>query len=77
MTAAWLNFARFTDKIEKFWYLETNWSPFWVSQLFAVAWNIFAMKIMGKQFVMGETIKDAVNAAQEKEKKRYVFPTTC
>jgi len=36
------------------------------------AMNI-AMKIMGKQFVMGETIQDAVKRAQEKEKKGYVY----
>ncbi|MGO4891731.1 bifunctional proline dehydrogenase/L-glutamate gamma-semialdehyde dehydrogenase PutA [Flavobacterium sp. W21_SRS_FM6] len=36
------------------------------------AMNI-AMKIMGKQFVMGETIKDAVKRAQEKEKNGYVY----
>jgi RHH-type proline utilization regulon transcriptional repressor/proline dehydrogenase/delta 1-pyrroline-5-carboxylate dehydrogenase len=36
------------------------------------AMNI-AMKVMGKQFVMGETIEDAVDRAEEKEKKGYVF----
>lgn len=36
------------------------------------AMNI-AMKIMGKQFVMGENIKDAVKRAQEKEKNGYVY----
>ena len=36
------------------------------------AMNI-AMKVMGKQFVMGETIKDAVKRAQEKEKNGYVY----
>jgi RHH-type transcriptional regulator, proline utilization regulon repressor / proline dehydrogenase / delta 1-pyrroline-5-carboxylate dehydrogenase len=36
------------------------------------AMNI-AMRIMGKQFVMGETIKDAVKRAQEKEKNGYVY----
>jgi RHH-type proline utilization regulon transcriptional repressor/proline dehydrogenase/delta 1-pyrroline-5-carboxylate dehydrogenase len=36
------------------------------------AMNI-AMKIMGKQFVMGETIEDAVKRAQEKEKFGYVY----
>lgn len=36
------------------------------------AMNI-AMKIMGKQFVMGETIKDAVKRATEKEKIGYVY----
>lgn len=36
------------------------------------AMNI-AMKIMGKQFVMGETIEDAVKRAQEKEKIGYVY----
>jgi len=36
------------------------------------AMNI-AMKIMGKQFVMGETIKDAVKRAEEKEKIGYVY----
>lgn len=36
------------------------------------AMNI-AMKIMGKQFVMGETIKDAVERAEEKEKIGYVY----
>jgi len=32
-----------------------------------------AIKIMGKQFVMGETIVDAVERAKEKEKQGYVF----
>lgn len=36
------------------------------------AMNI-AMKIMGKQFVMGETIEDAVKRAAEKETKGYVY----
>nr|WP_136250536.1 bifunctional proline dehydrogenase/L-glutamate gamma-semialdehyde dehydrogenase PutA [Ningiella ruwaisensis] len=36
------------------------------------AMNI-AMKVMGKQFVMGETIEDAVDRAEEKEKKGYVY----
>lgn len=36
------------------------------------AMNI-AMKIMGKQFVMGETIEDAVKRAQDKEKIGYVY----
>jgi RHH-type proline utilization regulon transcriptional repressor/proline dehydrogenase/delta 1-pyrroline-5-carboxylate dehydrogenase len=36
------------------------------------AMNI-AMKVMGKQFVMGETIEDAVKRAQEKEKVGYVY----
>ena len=36
------------------------------------AMNI-AMKVMGKQFVMGETIEDAVERAEEKEKKGYVY----
>lgn len=36
------------------------------------AMNI-AMKIMGKQFVMGENIKDAVERAQEKERNGYVY----
>lgn len=36
------------------------------------AMNI-AMKVMGKQFVMGETIQDAVKRAQEKEKIGYVY----
>jgi RHH-type proline utilization regulon transcriptional repressor/proline dehydrogenase/delta 1-pyrroline-5-carboxylate dehydrogenase len=36
------------------------------------AMNI-AMKVMGKQFVMGETIEDAVKRAQEKEKIGYVY----
>ncbi|MBT1450250.1 bifunctional proline dehydrogenase/L-glutamate gamma-semialdehyde dehydrogenase PutA [Glaciecola sp. XM2] len=36
------------------------------------AMNI-AMKVMGKQFVMGETIEDAVERAQEKERKGYVY----
>ncbi len=36
------------------------------------AMNI-AMKVMGKQFVMGENIKDAVKRAQEKEKIGYVY----
>ncbi|WP_395345141.1 bifunctional proline dehydrogenase/L-glutamate gamma-semialdehyde dehydrogenase PutA [Ningiella sp. W23] len=36
------------------------------------AMNI-AMKVMGKQFVMGETIEDALERAQEKEKKGYVY----
>ncbi len=33
----------------------------------------FAMKIMGKQFVMGETIEDATERALEKEQKGYVY----
>ncbi|MEC4088716.1 bifunctional proline dehydrogenase/L-glutamate gamma-semialdehyde dehydrogenase PutA [Pseudoalteromonas rubra] len=33
----------------------------------------FAMKIMGKQFVMGETIQDAITRAAEKEQKGYVY----
>lgn len=36
------------------------------------AMNI-AMKIMGKQFVMGETIEDAVKRAKNKEKQGYVY----
>jgi RHH-type proline utilization regulon transcriptional repressor/proline dehydrogenase/delta 1-pyrroline-5-carboxylate dehydrogenase len=36
------------------------------------AMNI-AMKVMGKQFVMGETIEDAVERAEEKERKGYVY----
>jgi len=36
------------------------------------AMNI-AMKVMGKQFVMGETIEDAVKRAQDKEKAGYVY----
>ena len=36
------------------------------------AMNI-AMKIMGKQFVMGENIKDAVLRAQDKERSGYVY----
>lgn len=36
------------------------------------AMNI-AMKVMGQQFVMGETIEDAVKRAQEKERKGYVY----
>ena len=36
------------------------------------AMNI-AMKVMGRQFVMGETIEDAVERAQDKEKKGYVY----
>ena len=36
------------------------------------AMNI-AMKVMGRQFVMGEEIEDAVDRAQEKEKKGYVY----
>ncbi|MDT0593297.1 bifunctional proline dehydrogenase/L-glutamate gamma-semialdehyde dehydrogenase PutA [Glaciecola petra] len=36
------------------------------------AMNI-AMKVMGKQFVMGETIEDAVKRAQDKEKIGYVY----
>jgi RHH-type proline utilization regulon transcriptional repressor/proline dehydrogenase/delta 1-pyrroline-5-carboxylate dehydrogenase len=36
------------------------------------AMNI-AMKVMGKQFVMGETIEDAVQRAEEKERKGYVY----
>ncbi|WP_144391826.1 bifunctional proline dehydrogenase/L-glutamate gamma-semialdehyde dehydrogenase PutA [Pleionea sediminis] len=36
------------------------------------AMNI-AMKVMGRQFVMGENIEDAVERAQEKEKKGYVY----
>ena len=36
------------------------------------AMNI-AMKVMGKQFVMGESIEDAVERAQEKEKIGYVY----
>jgi len=33
----------------------------------------FAMKIMGKQFVLGETIEDATDRASEKEKIGYVY----
>ncbi len=36
------------------------------------AMNI-AMRVMGRQFVMGETIEDAVKRAEEKEKKGYVY----
>lgn len=36
------------------------------------AMNI-AMKVMGQQFVMGETIEDAVRRAQEKERNGYVY----
>lgn len=36
------------------------------------AMNI-AMRVMGKQFVMGETIQDAVKRAAQKEAKGYVF----
>jgi len=36
------------------------------------AMNI-AMKVMGQQFVMGETIKDALERAEEKERKGYVY----
>lgn len=36
------------------------------------AMNI-AMKVMGRQFVMGENIEDAVERAQEKEKRGYVY----
>lgn len=36
------------------------------------AMNI-AMKIMGRQFVMGETIEDAVERAKQKETKGYVY----
>ena len=32
-----------------------------------------AMRVMGRQFVMGETIEDAVDRAREKEKKGYVY----
>lgn len=32
-----------------------------------------AMKVMGRQFVMGETIKDAVSRAEEKETQGYVY----
>ena len=32
-----------------------------------------AMRVMGRQFVMGETIEDAVERAREKEKKGYVY----
>ncbi|MCG9770546.1 bifunctional proline dehydrogenase/L-glutamate gamma-semialdehyde dehydrogenase PutA [Pseudoalteromonas sp. A22] len=33
----------------------------------------YAMKIMGKQFVMGETIQDAIDRAADKEQKGYVY----
>lgn len=33
----------------------------------------FAMKVMGKQFVMGETINDATKRAATKEQKGYVY----
>lgn len=33
----------------------------------------FAMKIMGKQFVMGQTIEDAIERAADKEQKGYVY----
>ncbi len=36
------------------------------------AMNI-AMRVMGRQFVMGETIQDAVERAKEKETKGYVY----
>ncbi len=36
------------------------------------AMNI-AMKVMGRQFVMGETIEDAVKRAEEKEQQGYVY----
>lgn len=36
------------------------------------AMNI-AMKVMGKQFVMGENIRDAVKRAEEKEQQGYVY----
>ncbi len=36
------------------------------------AMNI-AMKVMGKQFVMGENIQDAVERAEEKEQQGYVY----
>ncbi|WP_100643741.1 bifunctional proline dehydrogenase/L-glutamate gamma-semialdehyde dehydrogenase PutA [Alteromonas facilis] len=36
------------------------------------AMNI-AMKVMGRQFVMGETIDDAIKRAAEKEKKGYAY----
>lgn len=36
------------------------------------AMNI-AMKVMGQQFVMGETIESAVQRAEEKERKGYVY----
>jgi RHH-type proline utilization regulon transcriptional repressor/proline dehydrogenase/delta 1-pyrroline-5-carboxylate dehydrogenase len=36
------------------------------------AMNI-AMKVMGRQFVMGESIEDAVKRAQDKEKQGYVY----
>ncbi|MEW9798454.1 bifunctional proline dehydrogenase/L-glutamate gamma-semialdehyde dehydrogenase PutA [Alteromonas sp. CYL-A6] len=36
------------------------------------AMNI-AMRVMGRQFVMGETIEDAVERAKDKEKKGYVY----
>ncbi len=36
------------------------------------AMNI-AMRVMGRQFVMGETIEDAVERAKEKETKGYVY----
>jgi RHH-type proline utilization regulon transcriptional repressor/proline dehydrogenase/delta 1-pyrroline-5-carboxylate dehydrogenase len=32
-----------------------------------------AMKVMGQQFVMGETIEDAVQRAEDKERKGYVY----
>ncbi|MGQ8366271.1 bifunctional proline dehydrogenase/L-glutamate gamma-semialdehyde dehydrogenase PutA [Glaciecola sp. 1036] len=32
-----------------------------------------AMKVMGRQFVMGETIEDACERAEEKEKQGYVY----
>lgn len=32
-----------------------------------------AMKVMGKQFVMGESIEDACNRAEEKEKQGYLY----
>ena len=32
-----------------------------------------AMRVMGRQFVMGETIEDAVERAKSKEKKGYVY----
>jgi len=33
----------------------------------------FAMKIMGKQFVMGRTITEAIDRAEEKERKGYTY----
>ncbi len=36
-----------------------------------------AMKIMGKQFVLGRDMKEALKASRKSREKGYTTPTTC